>query len=85
METMRLDRYTEQLSVAMKRKTEAEAHRLSKLSGQLHTLSPLQVLSRGYAIIQDKNQQTIKKYSTSLHRSADNGYTIRWCIGLYGR
>ena len=60
METMRLDRYTEQLSVAMKRKTEAEAHRLSKLSGQLHTLSPLQVLSRGYAIIQDKNQQTIK-------------------------
>ena len=60
METMRLDRYTEQLSVAMKRKTEAEAHRLSKLSGQLHTLSPLQVLSRGYAITQDKNQQTIK-------------------------
>ena len=60
METMRLDRYTEQLSAAMKRKTEAEAHRLSKLSGQLHTLSPLQVLSRGYAITQDKNQQTIK-------------------------
>ena len=60
METMKLDRYTEQLSVAMKRKTEAEAHRLSKLSGQLHTLSPLQVLSRGYAITQDKNQQTIK-------------------------
>ena len=60
METMRLDRYTEQLSAAMKRKTEAQAHRLSKLSGQLHTLSPLQVLSRGYAITQDKNQQTIK-------------------------
>ncbi|MEE0252663.1 MAG: exodeoxyribonuclease VII large subunit, partial [Acutalibacteraceae bacterium] len=60
METMRLDRYTEQLSLAMKRKTEAQAHRLSKLSGQLYTLSPLQVLSRGYAITQDKNQQTIK-------------------------
>lgn len=60
METMRLDRYAEQLSVAMKRKTEEEKHRLSKLSGQLHTLSPLQVLSRGYAIAQDKNQQSIK-------------------------
>ena len=60
METMRLDRYTEQLSLAMKRKTEAQAHRLSKLSEQLYTLSPLQVLSRGYAITQDKNQQTIK-------------------------
>lgn len=33
---------------------------MSKLSEQLYTLSPLQVLSRGYAITQDKNQQTIK-------------------------
>ena len=81
IETMRLDRYAEQLSAAMKRKTEEEKHRLSKLSGQLHTLSPLQVLSRGYAIAQDKNQQSIK---TIAQVCAGEQVTVTLSDGVLG-
>lgn len=59
METMKLDHFVEQLTAAMKRKTVDEKHLLSKLSGQLHSLSPLQVLARGYTMAQDKEKQII--------------------------
>lgn len=60
METMRLDHYTERLSASIKNKTAKENHRLSRLSGQLHALSPLQVLARGYAVAQDQNKCIVR-------------------------
>ncbi len=63
VETMRLDRCAELLFTAMKRRAEAEKHNLGKLSGQLHMLSPMQVLSRGYALVQDQRRQTVKSVS----------------------
>lgn len=63
METMRLDHYAEKLTAAIKHRTTAEKHQLSKLSGQLHSLSPLQVLARGYAVAQNKNKQIVRHVS----------------------
>lgn len=64
METMKLDHYTEQLTAAVKRKTTQEKHLLSKLSGQLHSLSPLQILARGYAVVHNQNQNIVRSVHT---------------------
>lgn len=47
---MRIDELFTRLSDGIKRRLTEDEARLAALSGRLHALSPLQVLSRGYAI-----------------------------------
>lgn len=50
VQRMRIDGLSTRLSDGIKRRLTEDEARLAALSGRLHALSPLQVLSRGYAI-----------------------------------
>lgn len=50
VQRMRIDELFTRLSDGIKRRLTEDEARLAALSGRLHALSPLQVLSRGYAI-----------------------------------
>lgn len=60
---MDLELLKRSLEHAMRRKYEAAQARLSRNCGKLDALSPLLVLSRGYSIARDENQNIIKSIS----------------------
>ena len=56
-----LDRLSERLSTAQSLKLQAERNSLARLSAALDALSPLKVLARGYATVQNENGDFVTK------------------------
>lgn len=63
----RLDELQQRAARAMQNEMEHKRSRLASMAGQLESLSPLQVLARGYALAQDTNG-TIVRSAGELHR-----------------
>lgn len=61
----RLDELVRRLGFAGGRMTETNRQRLRGLAGRLDALSPLAVLSRGYAITRDENDRVLKEASAT--------------------
>ena len=57
---MTVDYLTAGMATNMKLKTTAARGEFSALIGQLHSLSPLAVLSRGYSVLKDSNEKVVK-------------------------
>ncbi len=57
----RLARAQERLAQAMRRRLAHSRDRLAGLARQLQTVSPLAVLGRGYAILQDEQGQVVRR------------------------
>ena len=56
----RVDELSMRMERLMKHMLERKKMMLERLAGQLNALSPLAVLSRGYALVQDENQKLIR-------------------------
>lgn len=54
-----LDEYTERMQVSMRHVLSLQSERLRSLSLQLHSLSPLLTIARGYAIVRREEDQTV--------------------------
>lgn len=59
-----LDTLNKELLSGVKTNINTNQERLSALCGRLNALSPLAVLSRGYAVVKDENQSIIKSVDT---------------------
>lgn len=57
----RLERASERLCVALPQRLQTERYRLNALARELHAISPLAVLGRGYAILENTEGQVIKR------------------------
>ena len=62
----RLDELEQRLHHAMQRTLHNRQQQLAALSRLLHTISPLQTLNRGYAIVRDPTNQTIVRTAQQL-------------------
>lgn len=62
-----IDRMNEILNEKIKNKLEAEKQKLSKLNALLNAHNPLNVLDRGYAIIEDEGSNLIAEINTLCH------------------
>jgi exodeoxyribonuclease VII, large subunit len=70
-----LDEYTERMQVSMQHALSLQAERLRSLTLQLHSLSPLLTIARGYAIVRREEDQ---KVVTSVeHVKAGEALTIQ--------
>ncbi|MBQ9082087.1 MAG: exodeoxyribonuclease VII large subunit [Clostridia bacterium] len=73
----RLDDVVERLNRAGNRLVDGQTQRLAQLAGKLHALSPLQVLSRGYAAVRKDGEWL----SDGGDLQPGDGVTIRFCDG----
>ena len=64
-----IDRMNEILNEKIKNKLEAEKQKLSKLNALLNAHNPLNVLDRGYAIMEDEGSNLIAEINTLCHTS----------------
>jgi len=60
-QSQRLGELTQRLFPAMRRVLERRSHSLESLQVRLHGLSPVAILERGYAIVQDADGAAIRR------------------------
>ena len=60
MKRLELDRATERMAAAMERTVLGKKHRLLALASSLDAMSPLKVLSRGFAVATDAGGAVIR-------------------------
>lgn len=58
---VQIDQLLTDLTFAMRRREDGAKEQLANVSGRLNTLSPLAVLSRGYAVVFSESGQTVPK------------------------
>jgi exodeoxyribonuclease VII large subunit len=59
--SQQLDNMNYRMKISMSRQIEQATTRLSRSAGMLHAMSPLAVLSRGYALVRDGHGEIIKQ------------------------
>ena len=74
----RLDWYTERMKNIFSDRFSRESRRFAELSGKLHSLSPMQVLARGYAIAFDQTGKVIKSIKKV---TAGQNLSVTWHDG----
>ncbi|MBQ9083337.1 MAG: exodeoxyribonuclease VII large subunit, partial [Clostridia bacterium] len=73
----RLDDAVERLQRAGNHLVDGQTQRLAQLAGKLHTLSPLQILGRGYAAVRKDGEWL----SDGGDLQPGDGVTVRFCDG----
>ena len=58
-EERRLDDWSERMERAVRQRLEQSQHRLEAIAGRLESLSPLNVLGRGYSLTRKENEETV--------------------------
>ncbi len=63
-----LELVNNRLSTAFDREIQGETRRFSRLAGKLDAMSPLKVLSRGYAMVRQKDGTMVRSQKQLVHR-----------------